>query len=60
VAAAGFGDAVHAIHRMFDERGRIDPAMNLQSVRIIDGDDALDHEGAVKGSSFKQSKLAVM
>jgi diguanylate cyclase (GGDEF)-like protein len=60
VAAAGFGEAVHAIHRMFDERGRLDPAMNMQSARIIDADVAVDRQNAVQGSNFKQSKLAVM
>jgi diguanylate cyclase (GGDEF)-like protein/PAS domain S-box-containing protein len=60
VAAAGFGEAVHAIHRMFDERGRLDPSTSLQSLRSIDSDDAVDHESAVQGSSFKRNKLAVM
>jgi EAL domain-containing protein (putative c-di-GMP-specific phosphodiesterase class I) len=60
VAAAGFGEAVHAIHRMFDERGRLDPAMSLQAARTIDGDDAGDRESMAHTSNSKRSKLAVM
>lgn len=56
VAAAGFGEAVHAIHRLFDDRGRTTPAHKLGTVSGIAG----EADPSEQGSGFKTSKLAVM
>ncbi|HEX3572541.1 MAG TPA: EAL domain-containing protein [Acidobacteriaceae bacterium] len=59
VAAAAFADATHAIHRMFAERARLDPALQL-SASSADGNGALDAEAGVQNSRFGVSKLTVM
>ena len=55
VAAAGFGETVHAIHRLFDNHGRRETALKLNTVSGIAAE-----ADAEQGSGFKTSKLAVM
>ncbi|HKO18924.1 MAG TPA: EAL domain-containing protein [Acidobacteriaceae bacterium] len=58
VAAAGFGDAVHAIHRMFEEHRRNEPAMkHLKNGEHRAGTEA---DASTSSSGFGTGKLAVM
>jgi diguanylate cyclase (GGDEF)-like protein/PAS domain S-box-containing protein len=56
VAAAGFGEAVHAIHRMFDNRGRSESAPKLGDERGA----AAEAEASVQGSGLRTGKIAIM
>ena len=58
VAAAGFGEAVHAIHRMFDERGRLKPAG--EASRGADAVSSVDAEAAMPTTKFPHGKIAIM
>jgi len=60
VAAAGFGEAVHAIHRMFDDRARTEPAMKLNGLSKAERGAAAEAEASASGSGFGTGKLAVM
>ena len=60
VAAAGFGEAVHAIHRMFDDRARTEPAMKLKGLSNAERGAAAEAEASASGSGFGTGKLAVM
>jgi predicted signal transduction protein with EAL and GGDEF domain len=60
VAAAGFGEAVHAIHRMFDERGRLRPAGELPGSRGLDSGSPMDAKAGMGITKFPHGKIAIM
>ena len=59
IPAAGFGEAVHAIHRMFDQGGRVKAGLRLDSGSTADCGAAVDPAGTVQ-SVLRSDKLTVM
>jgi diguanylate cyclase (GGDEF)-like protein/PAS domain S-box-containing protein len=59
VAAPAFGEAVHAIHRMFDAHGRNHPGLSKDGVIGADCD-RVDSEATAQALRFRAGKLAVM
>jgi EAL domain-containing protein (putative c-di-GMP-specific phosphodiesterase class I) len=59
VAAAGFGEVVQAIHRLFDDHGRSEPALKLAASGAERGVPA-EGETAAQSSGFHAGKVAVM
>jgi predicted signal transduction protein with EAL and GGDEF domain len=60
VAAAGFGEAVHAIHRMFEAHGQSESTLKLDAVNRVGREAAVEAEASAQGSGVRTGKVAIM